>query len=58
MNHQKCDICGLFKMCNDESECFDCIQDNYDIEDWLPENIYVDDVDWGSDDDEAEDEVE
>jgi ABC-type ATPase with predicted acetyltransferase domain len=44
---QKCNICGEYKKCNEEGECPDCIQDSYDLEDWLPE-----------DDDSEEDEVE
>jgi len=35
---QKCEECGEFKPCNEDSVCFDCVQDNYDLEDWLPEN--------------------
>lgn len=51
---QKCDICGEHKQCNDKDECFDCVQDKYDLEDWLPED---EEGEW-SDDDDDDDEVE
>lgn len=52
---QKCDICGEFKSCNDEAECFECVQDKYDLEDWLPED---EDYERTLFDDSEEDEVE
>lgn len=35
---QKCEECGEYKKCNDENICFDCVQDSYDLEEWLPED--------------------
>jgi NMD protein affecting ribosome stability and mRNA decay len=35
---QKCEECGDYKDCNDDGVCFDCIQDRFDLEDWLPEH--------------------
>ena len=35
---KKCCICGEHKQCNEDNECFECVQDKYDLEDWLPED--------------------
>lgn len=43
---QKCEECGDFKDCNDIGICHDCIQDDFDLDEWLPE------------DEDTEDEVE
>ena len=42
----KCEVCGDYRAVNNEGVCYDCLQDELDLEDWLPE-----------DDDEEEDEV-
>lgn len=49
---QKCEECGDFKNCNDDGICFDCLQDKYDLEEWLPEDGYEED-----ESDSSEDEV-
>lgn len=51
---QKCEDCGEHKNCNDDGICFDCVQDSYDLEDWLPEDGYAGDEDEDSDDFEVE----
>lgn len=38
-----CDICGEYKLCDDEDVCYDCRQDESDLEDWLPEDEMADD---------------
>lgn len=40
---RKCDICGEHKQVNDDNECPDCIQDRWDLEDWVPEDGYAGD---------------
>jgi ribosomal protein L32 len=35
---QKCEECGDYKHCNEDSICFDCVQDRQDLQDWLPED--------------------
>ena len=37
---QTCEECGDYKTCNDEGVCFDCLQDHFDLEEWLPEDGY------------------
>lgn len=39
---QKCDECGDYRDCNDEGICFDCLQDRFDLEEWLPEDEEAD----------------
>ena len=48
---EKCEECGEYKMCTDDSVCFDCVQDRRDLEDWVPEDGF-------DEDDSDEDEVE
>jgi rRNA maturation protein Nop10 len=37
---QKCEECGDYTECDDDSVCFNCRQDQYDLEEWLPEDGY------------------
>lgn len=30
----ECEECGEYKLCNEEDVCYDCIQDQQDLEDW------------------------
>lgn len=34
---QKCEECGEYALCNEDGVCYGCIQDRYDLEEWLPE---------------------
>jgi hypothetical protein len=47
---QKCAVCGEYLLCDDDGVCGGCRQDEQDLEEWLPEDGYGDDLD--------EDEVE
>lgn len=40
---QKCEVCGDFKSCNEDGMCFDCLQDESDLEDWNLENGFDED---------------
>jgi len=33
-----CEVCGDYKICDEDEVCYDCRQDEADLEDWLPED--------------------
>jgi hypothetical protein len=34
----ECEVCGEYRICDEEDVCNDCRQDEVDLEDWLPED--------------------
>jgi hypothetical protein len=43
MKRDKCDICGDFKTLNEDDICYDCLQDEIDLEEELEELEELDD---------------
>lgn len=35
---QECELCGEHQNCNDDGVCYGCLQDQYDLENWVPED--------------------